>query len=121
MKISTNKLIGILSILISSFSSCIKTPEFSQNSKLKFSKDTVYFDTIFTRKPGSTYPISVTKLVSIKNTENKWVKATLKLGGGRNSFYKFNVDGIAGPEVKDLEIGPKDSAFVFVQCALEAN
>ncbi len=121
MKISTNKLIEILSILIFSFSSCIKTPEFSQNSKLKFSKDTVYFDTIFTRKPGSTYPISVTKLVSIKNTENKWVKATLKLGGGRNSFYKFNVDGIAGPEVKDLEIGPKDSAFVFVQCALEAN
>ncbi len=121
MKISINNTIGILSILIFSFSSCIKTPEFSANSNLKFSKDTVYFDTIFTRKPGSTYPISVTKLVSIKNTENKWVKATLKLGGGKNSYYKFNVDGIAGPEVKDLEIGPKDSAFIFVQCALEAN
>ncbi len=121
MKISLNKIIGCFVVWIFSFSSCIKKPEFISNSKLQFSKDTVYFDTIFTRKPGSTYPISVTKIVSIKNTENKWVKATLKLGGGKNSYYKFNVDGITGPEVKDLEIAPKDSAFIFVQCALEAN
>jgi len=121
MKTFINKKLGLILISIFSLLGCIKTPEFQTNVKLHFSNDTVYFDTIFTRKAGSTYPISVTKIVSIRNNENNWVKATLKLGGGKQSAYKFNVDGISGPEVKDLEIGPKDSVFIFVQCALEAN
>ncbi len=121
MKTFINKQFVLVLISVFSLFGCIKTPEYQTNVKLIFSDDTVYFDTIFTRKTGSTYPISVTKIVSIRNTENKWVKATLKLGGGKQSPYKFNVDGISGPEVKDLEIGPKDSAFIFVQCALDAN
>jgi len=81
----------------------------------------VWFDTIFTREPGSKYPISVTKMYSVRNTENAPVNVSFRLGGGKNSKYRINVDGLAGPEIKDLEIPAKDSVFVFVQCSLDAN
>lgn len=130
MKIFTNKLnlkfnisTFLLLILTSTMilTSCIKEPSFLNNANLKFSNDTVYFDTIFTRKPGSTYPISVTKLLSIKNSENQWVKANFNLMGGKNSPFKINIDGISGPTIQEIEIAPNDSVFLFVQCALEAN
>lgn len=101
--------------------SCIKEETYASNASLKFSKDTVFFDTIFTRMPGTTYPISVTKMLSIKNTENSWVKANFKIGGGNSSPYKINVDGLGGKEINNLDIGPNDSVFIFIQCALEAN
>lgn len=103
------------------FGSCKKDKLFLGNTTLKISSDTVWFDTVFTRKPGSNYPISVTKIYSVKNTESRKVLVSFKLSGGKNSSYRINVDGIAGPEIKDLEIPAKDSVFVFVQCSLDAN
>jgi hypothetical protein len=108
-----------LAILI--FGSCRKEKLFLGSTKLNFSQDTVWFDTIFTRQPGNIYPISVTKMLSIKNKENRMVKASFRLGGGKNSPYRINIDGLAGPEIPEVEIGAKDSVFVFVQCSLDAN
>jgi hypothetical protein len=102
-------------------SSCIKDLDFASSANLKWSKDTVYFDTIFTRDKTTGYPISVTKLISIKNPENRWVKADFSVVGGKNSPFSINIDGVAGPEISGLEIAPKDSVFVFVQCRLQAN
>ena len=120
MKLSLkNIFFSILTIFM--FNSCVDETIFSGSSTLKMSADTLFFDTIFTRQPGTTYPISVTKIFSVKNKENAWVKANFKLGGGKNSPYKINIDGIAGPEINNLEIGPNDSVFVFLQCALDAN
>jgi hypothetical protein len=102
-------------------SSCIKDQDFANTANLKWSKDTVYFDTIFTRDKTTGYPISVTKLISVKNPENRWVKANFSVMGGNNSPFSINIDGIAGPEITDLEIAPNDSVFVFVQCRLQAN
>jgi len=111
-------LLGILFFL----NSCIKSPEFTQNSKLQFSTDSIFFDTIFTRQPQTgTYPISVTKLLSVKNNSDFWVKADFKVAGGTQSPYRINIDGISGNEINQLEIAPQDSVFVFVQCKLEAN
>ncbi len=101
--------------------SCKKDDFFKGSTKLGISLDTLWFDTVFTRQPGSNYPISVTKIMYIKNVESQSIKVSLRLGGGRNSAFRFNVDGFAGPEVNDLEIRAKDSAFVFVQCTLEPN
>jgi hypothetical protein len=106
MKLSLKNIIFLWLALASLFTqSCIKSDQYAANSKLIFSKDTVYFDTIFTRMPGTTYPISVTKMLSIKNNENAWVKANFKVAGGSNSPYKINIDGIAGKEINDLDIG----------------
>lgn len=101
--------------------SCGKEKFYSGQTTLGFSQDTVWFDTIFTRPSGSTYPLSVTKIAWIKNPENGTVKASFRLGGGKSSRYRINVDGIPGPEINGLEIPAKDSIFVFIQCSLEAN
>ena len=122
MKLSLKNIIFIWLAIVSLFTqSCIKNELYTANATLLFSKDTVFFDTIFTRMPGTTYPISVTKILSIKNNENAWVKANFKVAGGLNSPYKINIDGIGGKEINNLDIGPNDSVFIFVQCALEAN
>lgn len=100
---------------------CRSETYFSDKNTLKFSKDTVWFDTVFTRKPGSTYPISVTKIISVKNPEGLPVKANFKVAGGAQSQFRVAIDGESGITFNDVEIGPKDSVFVFVQCKLEAN
>lgn len=120
MKLSLRNII-VTFITLFTLNGCIDEAIFNGSTKLQMSKDTIFFDTIFTRQTGTTYPISVTKIFSVKNTENAWVKASFRLGGGKNSPYKINIDGIAGPEINQLEIGPNDSVFVFLQCALQAN
>lgn len=115
------RIAGILIFLTFLAGSCRKEQYYTGSTKLMVSEDTVWFDTIFTKEPGSKYPISVTKIFWFKNTEHSKVKASFRLAGGSNSPYRINVDGFAGPEVKDVEIGAKDSVFVFVQCTLEAN
>lgn len=103
-------------------SSCVKSPEFAQNESLEWSNDTVYFDTIFTRQSQTgNYPISVTKILSVKNPSALWVNANFEVAGGDQSSYKINVDGLSGSKINNIEIAPNDSVFVFVQCALEAN
>jgi len=94
---------------------------FTSNNTLIYSKDTVWFDTVFTRKPGSTYPISVTKIISIKNPESLPVKANFKLAGGETSQFRVAIDGESGTQINNIEINGKDSVFVFVQCKLEPN
>lgn len=101
--------------------SCERDPWLEGPVSLKPSTDTLWFDTLFTQKPGSSYPISVTKIISIRNPENAWVKADFELAGGSTSAFRINVDGVAGPSIQGIEIAPRDSVFVFVQCSLEPN
>ena len=84
---------------------CRNETYFSDNNSLKFSKDTVWFDTVFTRKPGSTYPISVTKIISVKNPEGLPVKANFKVAGGAQSQFRVAIDGESGITFNDVEIG----------------
>lgn len=123
----TGKLNGLvvalmLILAMSVLSNCRNNNDFftSKNS-LQYSEDTIWFDTVFTRVPGSTYPISVTQIFSIKNPEKLAVNANFQLGGGSNSPYRMSIDGISGTQINNIEIGAKDSVFVFVQCKLEAN
>lgn len=121
------KLNGLIASLILLFSITIlsncrnNNDFFTSKNSLQYSTDTVWFDTVFTRVPGSTYPISVTQIFSIKNPEKLAVSANFRLGGGANSAYRMSIDGISGTQINDIEIGAKDSVFVFVQCKLEAN
>ncbi len=85
----------------------------SPDVRLSFSTDTVFFDTIFTTI-GST-----TRYFTVHNPYNKRVKiASVRLGRGASSPYRLNVDGVAGKEVDDLEINPRDSLYVFVEVTI---
>lgn len=113
--------IALFLVLILSLIACKPEKYFTGKTELQFFDDTVWFDTVFTKKPGSSYPISVTRITSVKNNEKSIVNASFHLKGGSSSPYKINVNGVSGPNIEDIEILPGDSVFVFVQCKLEPN
>lgn len=115
------KILFLAGLITALMNSCRKEKFFNGNTSLQISSDTLWFDTIFTKAPGSKYPISVTRIFWIKNKEKGTVKVDFKLAGGANSPYRINIDGFAGTDFKEIEIPAKDSIFVFVQCTLEAN
>lgn len=110
----------VLFVLI--LTSCRKETTFLKDAgTLNFSEDTVYFDTVFTRLPGSPYPKSVNKRFMIRNPYKQKVNVNVRIMGGSNSAYRMNVDGLTGREIRDVEILAEDSAWVFVEATLDAN
>jgi hypothetical protein len=80
---------------------------------LKFSKDTIYLDTVFTNIGSSTYTLKV------YNKSNKDIKIPIiKLGKGLESKYRMTVDGMTGQNnriFKDVELLAKDSLYIFIE------
>lgn len=114
--------LAIITGLILIFSSCRKDAKLlSDPGTLNFSADTVYFDTVFTRLPGTNYPRSINKRFMVRNPYKEKVLVNVTLMGGSNSAFRFNVDGLTGTRVNDVEILPEDSAWVFVEASLDAN
>ncbi|MDP4188188.1 MAG: hypothetical protein Q8905_09085, partial [Bacteroidota bacterium] len=84
--------------------------------KLKFSQDTVSFDTIFTTIG------TPTKLLKIYNPTSQSVKISkVFLAGGGQSAFKLNIDGSEINPVENIEIYPHDSLFLFVIAKVEQN
>ncbi len=84
--------------------------------QLSFSDGTVVFDTIFT-SVGST-----TRWLKVYNNNNSSVKvSSIRLTGPNNAFFRMNVDGEPGTEIKDVFIPGKDSLFIFVDVTIDPN
>ena len=103
------------------FSNCRKESFLTGNASLTFDTDTVYFDTVFTKLPGTTYPRSINKQFVVRNPYKESIRTDIKLSGGTSSSYRMNVDGVSTRDITGVEIRPKDSIFVFVECSLEPN
>ncbi len=115
---------GIIPVLffVFIFSACRKDQSILKDpGTLNFSEDTVYFDTVFTRLPGSPYPRSINKRFMIRNPYKETVNINARLMGGTGSAYRINIDGLPGTAFSAIEILPKDSAWVFVEATLEPN
>ena len=113
-----NKVITILSSVILLFIFSCKKESFitSKDARLNLSVDSLKFDTVFTTTG------SVTQFFKIKNDNNQKLhvdRVTLK--GGTASFFKINVDGFVGPDVKDIDIEANDSIYVFVSVSINQN
>src|SRR5690625_4391322 len=77
--------------------------------KLRFSKDTVFLDTVFSNIGSSTYRLTV------YNDSRKDISIPqIKLNQGENSKYRLNVDGIPGTDFKNIENLDTDSIYVFI-------
>lgn len=88
----------------------------STDAQLRFSADTIMFDTVFT-SIGST-----TRLLKVFNPyKDRLLVSSIKVGGGEFSSFRLNVNGIAGNEIHDLEIPPNDSIFIFVEVTVDPN
>jgi hypothetical protein len=109
----------VLTLLISSviFLGCRKDNFTTDPSvKLRFSADTVLFDTVFTTI-GST-----TAALKVYNDFDQKVNITsIQLQSGSGSFYRINVDGVNGASHSDIEIGGGDSLWIFVEVTLDPN
>ncbi len=105
-------------ILGCGFTSCVDENDYASSPavELKFSTDTLTFDTVFTTIG------SVTKTLMVYNNESQAVKIDrISLGSGSASFYRLNVDGDTSLVAKDVEIGAKDSLYIFVRLELDYN
>ena len=81
---------------------------------LSFSADTVMFDTVFTTVGSST------RTLVIRNSGNSRINISkITLARGKASPFRLNIDGTATETYNDLEIGPNDSAYIFVKVTID--
>ncbi|MBC7829812.1 MAG: hypothetical protein H7122_18855 [Chitinophagaceae bacterium] len=105
-------------IILVFFTASCKKETFTEsgNAKLSTSADTLYFDTLFTSVG------SITRYFRIfNNNDQKLRLSNIQLGGGINSAFKINVDGIAGPSVSNIELEANDSVYVFVTVKIDPS
>ncbi len=101
-------------LIILLFFACKKESFTSSSSAiLKTSVDTLHFDTVFTTT-GST-----SRFIKIINDNNKGIHiSSVKLAGGASSPFKINVDGIAGPQVNNVDVLAEDSIYIYVTVSI---
>jgi hypothetical protein len=111
------KLTTFLFFIIICFFSCKKESfTTSPNAILRASEDTLHFDTVFTTTG------SVSQYFKIINNNNKGIHInSIKLIGGAGSPFKINADGVAGPQVSNIDVAANDSAYVFVTVSINPN
>ena len=101
-----------LALLASLYSSCRKDFDFRpvQSSELRFSRDTVYLDTVFTNISSATYTLKV-----YNKSDDPISIPSIYLENGATSNFRLNVDGRVGKAFDAVELLPKDSMYVFVE------
>ncbi len=82
----------------------------ASNAELKFSNDTILFDTVFTTAGSATRQLRV-----INPYKQKIKISRIYLQTGNTSPYILNVDGLSGKSFSDIEIDPEDSLYIFIQ------
>ncbi|MFO7852091.1 MAG: choice-of-anchor Q domain-containing protein [Bacteroidota bacterium] len=112
-----NKLYFFLLIIFICLSSCEKKRYFHGDiATIKFSEDTIHFDTVFTSIG------TVTKELRVINPYKSWLNiSAINLAGGENSPFRLNVDGVPATSFNDIEIAPSDSLFVFIDAIIDPN
>lgn len=86
----------------------------SPSLRLEFDTDSLLFDTVFTTVG------SATRFFKVYNRQNSRVSiSNLELAGGSSSYFRINADGRSGTRINDLQIGPNDSIFVFVEVTVD--
>lgn len=88
----------------------------AEGAKLRFSADTLLFDTVFTAVGSATY------IIKIYNDENQAVTiSSVRLKGGAASPFNLNVNGIAGNEVTNQRLAAHDSLYVYSTVTIDPN
>jgi hypothetical protein len=110
------KSIWALGIIIIFFACRKESIITSNDALLNTSVDTLHYDTIFTSVG------SITKSFKIFNpNDQKIILSNVQLMGGATSFYKINVDGIAGTKFNNVEINANDSMYVFAMVTINPS
>lgn len=100
-------------IMLSIFSCRSDFETVTSTGDLKFSKDTIYLDTVFSNIGSSTYRLKV-----YNNSKNDITIPSIKLGKGLNSKYRMTVDGLQGTDGRifnNVDLLAKDSLYIFIE------
>lgn len=103
-------------VFIFLFSACRKEEVITtdNSAKLRFSADSILFDTVFTSK-GST-----TRRLKVYNPNKNAIRISeIVLAGGQGSSYQVNINGQASNAARDIEISGKDSLNVFIKVLID--
>lgn len=119
-KCSATRFAQCVAIVIASIfaMSCSDDEQFTtdKSAYLRFSVDTVQFDTLFNSVS------SETKRLIVYNRNDKGVRLnSVSLQSGGNAGFQMNVDGQYGATVKDVEILANDSIFIFIEALSKDN
>lgn len=88
----------------------------SPSQTLRFSKDTVFCDTVYNQVRSETYAVKI-----YNNEDKDVIIPKIALGNGNASLYRINVDGKAGTDFTNIPLRKKDSLYIFVEIAPVAN
>lgn len=119
MQYLSRLLLVSLCITVFLLGSCRKTAILSSGGSIRFSADTLLFDTVFTTRGSATYGIK------IYNVQNQPIHiSNVRLESGSNSAFKINVNGVSGGaanQVLDQELAAHDSLYVFSIVNVDPN
>ncbi len=103
------------STLLALFTNCQKESIYSGNEPvLRFSSDTVAFDTVFTSIGSATLKMKVFNTINEDVIINN-----ISLAGGGKSPYRLNIDGLASNFASNVKIKAKDSLMIFVELTVD--
>ena len=99
------------------FSSCQKESlDTTSKFPLKFSTDTLTFDTVFQTLGSATRSFRI-----YNRSSNTLIISRAFLSRGTNSQFRFNIDGLPGTQAEKIRILPNDSLWVFSEVTVSPN
>jgi hypothetical protein len=99
------------------FNACYKTSYYDGNDvKLRFSTDTLVFDTVFTTVG------SATRILKVYNDLDKAIELNaVYLEEGEQSKFRLNIDGVPTALRESVEIAAGDSIYIFGEVTVDPN
>lgn len=106
----------LLAVSVLVLESCYKEKfDTSGNANLRFSADTLRFDTVFTELGSATRSIRV-----YNDSDLPIIIDRISLEGAESTF-RMNADGIKGKTVEHIEVPGKDSIWVFFEVTVDPD
>ena len=105
----------LLIIIISLFACKKDLLDNNISGKLKFSNDTIIFDTSF-HSIGTP-----TKILTVYNQNNFNITTNVLLSSSNNGVFRMNIDGEPVENQKEIEIASNDSIFIFLEATANIN
>ncbi|MGC4079337.1 MAG: hypothetical protein QM702_20310 [Rubrivivax sp.] len=97
-------------------SGCKKTALLTDGGALRFSADTLLFDTVFTSVGSATYKIKL-----YNDQDQPVTVSSVRLEKGSASPFHLNVNGISGNEVTQQRLAAHDSMYVYSTVTIDPN
>lgn len=83
---------------------------------IAFSTDTLSFDTVLTQIN------TVTRYFKVYNPHDRFIRIDeIRVAGENASLFRLNVDGTAGNVIRDVQVNPNDSIYVFVEATIDPD